>query len=60
MHNHVHTTWLKSYAQWTTKLVSMTTIIVNAYIMRQLHLLVSREPSGLEMWNQREHSGLEM
>ena len=28
--------------------------------MRQLHLLVSREPSGLEMWNQREPSGLEM
>ena len=31
MHNHVHTTGSKSYAQWKIKFVSMTTIIVNAY-----------------------------
>ena len=31
MHNHVHTTRSKSYAQWKTEFVSMTNIIVNAY-----------------------------
>ena len=31
MHNHVHTTGSKSYAQWKTEFVSMSTIIVIAY-----------------------------
>ena len=59
MHNHVHTTGSKSYAQWKTEFVSKTQLFL-MLIMRQLHLIVSREPSGLEMWNQREPRRLEM